>query len=268
MKAVSYLFVGLLTLQVYGLAPASAKTLSGEYRLDNKNILISETQKYRGQFDLRSKLPLGDDFVLTKIIISFKFQDDKEWIQTTGRSIVNDTGKITRHGRISAGAEPSATHIVGQTDHYFESLKIVNMTNEMEVAELTIGRNKFFGATIPRRDVTEQSMGRRKVMVGIYEDPGDENRNRRHFRITDTVLKTQRIGYDGLFEIRGKILDLASTQDLAHTGLLDFEISAQGDFIFVSANLKLMMILFLPKLSSVSSFRMIRSGFRQPDDPS
>ena len=76
MKAVSYLFVGLLTLQVYGLAPASAKTLSGEYRLDNKNILISETQKYRGQFDLRSKLPLGDDFVLTKIIISFKFQDD------------------------------------------------------------------------------------------------------------------------------------------------------------------------------------------------
>ncbi len=212
---------------------AVATILSGELRLDNQDILISPTQKYHGQFDLRSKLPMGDQFVLSKVIINFRFQDDKEWVRTPGPNSMEDTGKVNRHDGIALRNK----RVSGQTDHYYIAKRTIHMTNEEEVVELTIGRNIFYGTTIRRREVTRENLGQKSVNLGAYRDIGDNHRTRQHFRITESVLETYMDGYDGLFEIGRKQLDLATVQDLAYTGLLEFELGGKGDYIFVDATL-------------------------------
>lgn len=210
-----------------------ATTLSGEFRLDNQDILISGPQKYHGHFDLRYELPFGDEFTLSKVTVRFIFRDDKEWVKGLGPNSLKDTGKVTRH----EGSLLQKKKGAGQTDLHYTAKNITYLTNEEEVAELTIGRNVYYGATIRRRDVTREILGQKKMILGFYRDEGDNNRMREHFRITETILETQRDGYDGLFEIRRITLDLATVQDLAHTGLLKFELGGKGDYIFDGAKL-------------------------------
>ena len=202
-----------------------AESLSGKVQLSSQNILISEPQKYRGQIDLRPYLPMGDEFVLTKVIVNFMFQDDKEWVRTVGKSSLENMGKIIRHSGQSSG----------QTDYHYISRSVIDMTNEGEVAQLTIGRNVFYGTTMRRRDVTKETLSQKSVMLGSYSDPGDKGRLREHFRITDEILETRRDGYDGSFAMRHKYLDLSAVQDTARTGLIPFELGGQGDYIFVEA---------------------------------
>lgn len=234
MKFRYFLVVEYMALMLVWPGEAGAATLSGELRLDNQDILVSETQKYHGQFDLRSRLPMGDEFVLSKVIVSFEFQDDKEWIRKTGPRSLENTGKIVRH----AGSFLRDKSIAGQTDHYYTAKSIVYVTNEDEVAELAIGRNVYYGTTTRRRTVTRESQGEKSINLGAYSDNGDNHRTRQHFRITQSVLESHIDGYDGLFGIRRKTLDLAVVQDLAHTGLLDFELGGRGDYIFVAAKLQ------------------------------
>ncbi|VAV95170.1 hypothetical protein MNBD_ALPHA02-1562 [hydrothermal vent metagenome] len=228
MKAV-YIFLMLLWPE----ASASA-TLSGNVRLDHQNILITDQKIYHGQFDLRSELPVGDEYVLSKVIVSFKFQDDQEWASKAGESNLTDSGKIVRRRVFSL----KDNGIAGRTDHYFTSKSIIYLSNEEEVAKLTIGRNVYFATTMRRRDVNREVTGRRSMLLGIYPDEGDQGRLRQHHRITESVVETRRDGYDGLFEMRLKALDLTSAQDLAHEGMLNFELSGTGDYTFVEATLQ------------------------------
>lgn len=228
-----YFFAGWLLIIVMFPWPimAGPTELSGKYRLSNQDILIPKGQKYHGRIDLRSQLPMGDEFVLTNVNISFKFQDDREWVSTPGAAELKNTGKITRH----PGSPFRHKSIVGQTDYHYTLKSIIHMTNEEEVAELTIGRNKFFATSMRRRDTTREDQGRKVMMLGIYRDDGDNDRTRQHYRITEKFREIRRDGYDGLFEIRHKSLDLSSVQDLAHSGILDFELAGQGDYIFMGA---------------------------------
>lgn len=212
---------------------AAAAVLSGEFRLNNQDILVSQSQKYPGRFDLRSELPLGDDFVLTKVYVSFKFQDDQEWIRKAGPKSLKNTGKVMRHGGASSNKKSKGA----QADHYYTGKSIVHLSNEQEVAELTIGTTIFYSATMRRREVVIENIGQKILNLGRYRDVGDHQRLRQHYRITDTTVETQWDGFDGPFEIRRKELDLATVQDLAHTGILDFELGGQGDYIFVDARL-------------------------------
>jgi len=214
-------------------AEAGAAALSGELRLDNQNILISEPERYNGQFDLRSRLPMGDEFVLSKVIVSFGFQDDREWIRKAGPNSLEDTGRIVRH----EGLPQHGKRVAGQTDYYYTAKSIINLSNEEEVAKLAIGGNVYFGTTMHRRDITRENLGQKSINLGAYRDQGDNDRIRQHYRITDSILESHKDGYDGLFTIRRQTLDLATVQDLARTGLLDFELSGQGDYIFVEASL-------------------------------
>lgn len=211
-----------------------ARVLSGEFRLNNQDVLVTQSQKYQGRFDLRSKLPLGDDFVLTKVYVSFKFQDDQEWVRKAGPKSLKNTGKIIRHSGASRGKKSKDA----RTDHYYAAKSIIHVSNEQEVAELTIGRTKFFSATMRRREFVTENLGQKSLNLGRYRDAGDDQRVRQHYRITDTVVETQWDGFDGPFEIRRKKLDLATVQDLAHTGMLDFELGGQGDYIFIDARLQ------------------------------
>ena len=213
---------------------AGATGLSGELQLYNQDILVTDKQNYQGQFDLRSKLPMGDEFVLTKVSVSFDFQDDQEWIRKAGTSSLENTGKIVRH----KGIFQRNKRIAGQTDHYYIAKSIINLSNEEEVAKLSIGSNIYFGTTIRRREITTENMGQKSINLGAYRDDGDNNRTRQHFRVTQSVLESQTDGYDGLFGIGLRTLDLATVQDLAQTGVLNFELSAQGDYIFVEAKLE------------------------------
>ena len=215
-------------------SPAAATILSGKFRLDNQAIIISGEEDYYGEFDLRSLLPMGDEFVLSKVIVSFKFQDDKEWVTKAGQSSLEDTGKVIRHG----GFLVKRKSIAGQTDHYFTAKNIIHLSNEEEVAKLTIGRNIYFGTTMRRREVVQETIGQKSILLGTYSDDGDDGRIRQHHRITQSVLETHRDGYDGLFEMRHKVLDLAAAQDLAHSGVLEFELSGKGDYIFSEATLQ------------------------------
>jgi len=234
MKAGYIIAVGHFLLILLWPTQAVAAAISGKYRLDNQNILILGTQKYYGQFDLRGKLPVGDEFVLSKVIVSFKFQDDSEWIRKAGPNSLENTGKIIR----SSGF-PLKRHLsAGRTDYHYIKKSIMYLTNEEEVAELTIGRTKYFGTTMRRRDVTKEILGQKSMMLGTYADEGDNHRIRQHYRITESVQEFRRDGYDGLFEIRRKSLDLASVQDLAHNGVLDFELAGKGDYNFMEATLQ------------------------------
>ncbi|MCF6215702.1 MAG: hypothetical protein L3J58_05960 [Emcibacter sp.] len=210
---------------------AGAESLSGKVQLSDQNILISGPQKYQGQIDLRPYLPMGDEFVLTKVIVNFIFQDDKEWVRTVGKTSLENTGKIVRH----AGSAFHKKSISGQTDYHYISRSVIDMTNEGEVAQLTIGRNVFYGTTMRRRDVIKEPMGQKSLMLGTYRDPGDNARLRQHYRITDEIMETRRDGYDGSFEMRHKYLDLSAVQDIARSGLIPFELGGQGDYIFVEA---------------------------------
>ncbi len=223
--------IGYFILMFLLPLPVGATSLSGKAQLAEQNILISEPQKYQGQIDLRQHLPMGDEFVLTKVIVNFIFQDDKEWVRTVGKSSLENTGKITRH----AGSVFQKKSISGQTDYHYISRSVIDMTNEGEVAQLTIGRNVFYGATMRRRDVTKETLSQKSLMLGSYNDSGDNGRLRQHFRITDEILETRRDGYDGSFEMRHKYLDLSAVQDTARTGLIPFELGGQGDYIFVEA---------------------------------
>jgi len=223
---------GYFILMLFFPPSAGAESLSGKAHLSNQNILISGPQKYQGQIDLRSHLPMGDEFALTKVIVSFMFQDDKEWVRATGESSLQDTGKIIRH----SGSAFRKKEVSGQTDYLYVSRDIVDLTNEGEVAELTIGRNIFYGTTLRRRDVTKEILGQKSLLLGTYNDAGDNGRLRQHYRLTDEILETRQDGYDGPFEIRHKYLDLSAVQDIARTGILDFELAAgEGDYIFVEA---------------------------------
>ncbi len=216
-----------------------AESLSGKVQLSSQNILISGPQKYQGQIDLRPNLPMGDEFVLTKVIVNFMFQDDKEWVRTVGKSSLENTGKIIRHSGQNSGQNSGLDFrkksISGQTDYHYITRHVIDMTNEGEVAQLTIGRNVFYGTTMRRRDVTKETLSQKSVMLGSYSDPGDNGRLREHFRITDEILETRRDGYDGSFAMRHKYLDLSAVQDTARTGLIPFELGGQGDYIFVEA---------------------------------
>lgn len=229
---------GCFILMLFFPFSVGAESLSGRVQLAEQNILISEPQKYQGQIDLRPYLPMGDEFVLTKVIVNFMFQDDKEWVRTVGKSSLENTGKIARHTgsafrkKFISGRKKS---ISGQTDYHYISRSVIDMTNEGEVAQLTIGRNVFYGATMRRRDVTKETLSQKSLMLGSYNDPGDNGRLRQHFRITDEILETRRDGYDGSFEMRHKYLDLSAVQDTARTGLIPFELGGQGDYIFVGA---------------------------------
>jgi len=229
--------------------PVGATSLSGKAQLAEQNILISEPQKYQGQIDLRQHLPMGDEFVLTKVIVNFMFQDDKEWVRTVGKSSLENTGKIARH----AGSVFRKKSISGQTDYHYISRSVIDMTNEGEVAQLTIGRNIFYGATMRRRDVTQEPVGQKSLMLGIYSDPGDNARLRQHFRITDEILETRRDGYDGYFAMRHKYLDLSAVQDIARTGLIKFELAGQGDYIFVEARATYEGYIMGPKSASLDT---------------
>ncbi|PCI45546.1 MAG: hypothetical protein COB49_09950 [Alphaproteobacteria bacterium] len=217
-----------------GSGQAEAGGLSGELWLDNQDIFVSGRQKYHGQFDLRSRLPMDDEFILSKVTVSFKFQDDREWVSKAGPHSLTDTGKVIRHRRLSLRKSRAA----GQTDHYYTAKSIIYLTNEEEVAELAIGRNIYYATTMRRRDVTRESLGQKSIILGTYSDSGDNHRIREHHRITESVVEPQRDGFDGLFAIRQKNLDLAVVQDLAHRGVLDFELGGKGDYIFVEATLK------------------------------
>jgi len=232
-KEKRYIPMGISMLLMVCPDHLAAAGLSGKARLDNQDILISPTAKYRGRFDLGSQLPLGDEFVLTDVTVSFKFLDDREWVRTTGQGGLRDTGRIVRH----PGGALMSKSIAGQTDHYYESKVIVRMRNEEEVAELTIGRNKFYGATMRRREVSREPQGQQAIILGVYPDPGDDHRLRKHYRITETMLETELDGYDGPFEIRQRKLGLAAVQDLARHGFLDFELAGKGDYIFQDATL-------------------------------
>ena len=213
---------------------AGATGLSGKLRLDNQNILVIGSKKYHGQFDLRYKFPVGDDFVLTKVVVNFKFQDDKEWVSKSGNSSLENTGKIVRHNGFSLRKK----NVVGQTDHYYAAKSTVYLSNVEEVAKLTIGSNRYYSTTIRRRDVTQEILGEKKINLGTYRDTGDNHRMRQHYRITESIVESHRDGYDGLFEIRRKELDLATIQDLAHSGILKFELGGQGDYIFDEATIQ------------------------------
>ncbi|VAX08211.1 hypothetical protein MNBD_ALPHA03-889 [hydrothermal vent metagenome] len=226
-----------------------AESLSGKIQLPSQNILVSGPQKYQGQIDLRPYLPMGDEFVLTKVIVNFLFRDDKEWVRTVGKSSLEDTGKIIRH----SGSAFRKKSISGQTDYYYISRRVIDMTNEEEVAQLTIGRNVFYGTTMRRRDVTKKPVGQKSVMLGTYREPGDNARLRQHFRITDEILETRRDGYDGFFEIRHKYLDLSAVQDIARTGLIKFELAGQGDYIFVEARATYEGYIMGPKSASLDT---------------
>ena len=234
MKAGNFLGITFFILQIIWTGESGAKSLSGKYRLDNQDILISDSQKYRGQFDLRSQLPMGNEFVLSKVIVSFKFQDDKEWTRKDGKSSLRNTGKIVRH----AGSPLRKRTVAGRTDYYYEAEQIEYLSNEEELAELTIGRSKYFATTMRRRDVSRDILGQKSIILGTYSDEGDEHRIRQHHRITTSILERRRDGYDGLFEIRRKTLDLSAAQDLAHSGILEFELGGRGDYIFVGATIQ------------------------------
>lgn len=211
----------------------AAATLSGKARLDNQNVFVAPSQHYKGRFDLRSQLPLGDEFVLSSVKVSFKFQDDKEWVNKLDAGSLKNTGRIIRH----EGSVLLPKSIAGQTDLYYESVQMVHKSNEEEVAEVTISRNKLYSTTVHRREVTRESHGQKVMLLGTYEDSGDNHNLRKHYRVTDMVTESHLNGYDGPFEIREKILDLTAAQDLARDGYLDFELSGKGDYIFVSASI-------------------------------
>ncbi len=224
---------GYIFLMLLWPGGVSAATLSGKVRLDHQNIVITDQKIYRGQFDLRSELPVGDEYVLSKVIVSFKFQDDQEWVSKAGESSLTDSGKIVRR----RGFSLKDNGIAGRTDHYFTSKSTIYLSNEEEVAKLIIGRNIYFATTMRRRDVSREVTGRRSMLLGVYPDEGDQGRLRQHHRITESVVETRRDGYDGMFEMRQKALDITSAQDLAHEGVLDFELSGTGDYIFMEATL-------------------------------
>ncbi|MBL4801345.1 MAG: hypothetical protein JKY45_05575 [Emcibacter sp.] len=234
MKSRYRIVCGYFILTLLWFDQAAAVSLSGKLHLNKQAILISGEKKYNGKFDLRSILPMGDEFVLSKVIVSFKFQDDMEWIKKTGQHSLENTGKIIRHGGFSVRRNA----VAGQTDHYYTAKSIIHLSNEEEVAKLTIGRNIYFGTTMRRKDVTRENLGQKNMMMGVYEDDGDNGRIRQHNRVTQSILETHLDGYDGLFEMRHKVLDLATAQDLAHSGVLNFELAGTGDYIFVEATLQ------------------------------
>ena len=221
------------TLMLLYTGDVAAAVLSGEFRLNDQDILISKSQKYQGRFDLRSDLPLGDEFVLTNVYVSFKFQDDQEWVGKAGSNSLENTGKIIRHGGRFRGTESKGA----QTDHYYTAKRFVHLSNEPEVAELTIGTTVFYSASMRRREFVTENIEQKSINLGRYRDAGDHQRVRQHYRIMNTTVESQWDGYDGPFEIRRKKLDLATVQDLAHSGILDFELGGQGDYIFIEAKL-------------------------------
>jgi len=241
MKSGYFSIVGCCMLMLLWPVSVAATNLSGKIRLTNQDILITgvqknqpqknQPQKYKGQIDLRSQLPMGDEFVLTKVTVTFKFQDDKEWVRKPGKASLNNTGKITRH----PGSALRKKSIAGQTNLHYTMENLIEMSNEQEVAELHIGRNRFYGTTMRRRDATREILGQKKMMLGIYPDAGDGGRIRQHYRITEEIRQTRRDGHDGLFEIRHKSLDLSAMQDIARTGMLNFELAGEGDYIFLEA---------------------------------
>lgn len=233
MRLVLYVFLGAAGVLATVAAPSNGASFSGTAELDRQFILVSEKKPYQGSFDVTALLPQGEDFVLTKAKITFEFQDDREWAQQLPQSTRQIAGEVVRHSRTIT---PSA-RIAGQTDHYVTALVTEILSNPSEVAELTIGRNIYYGTTSRRQEVIRTEQGRRKILLGTYTDAGDQGRVRRHVRITDTTLEQRRDGYDGAFVIKNKFLDVTSLQDLARTGRLDFSLAGKGDYTFIGATL-------------------------------
>ncbi len=217
----------VFTLMLFWTGEAEAAALSGKLWLNNQNILVTAAEKYHGQFDLGSSLPVDDEFVLTKVTVSFRFQDDTEWMSIAGPNSLENTGKITRSAQF-----PERVNL------HYNAKSIVYMTNEEEVAELIVGNNKYYATTIHRREVSKEILGQKSMNLGLYRDDGDNRRKKQHYRITESVVEAHRDGYDGLFAIRQKTMDLATLQDLAQTGLLEFELGGKGDYIFIDALLQ------------------------------
>jgi len=208
------------------------REISGRLTLRPDALLITAENPYTGHFDLTGKWGDAPRVILTRLSVTFLFQDNDKWHRRERRGLPQKVNASRRF--MTEGGNRAPRPAVEET--YMQEV-VVTYSNPEELARLRIGADMFFAASSRRRHERTLDRGEARSFMGLRDDPVSGERLAL-YQITQRRLREEWDGYADRFAIRRKMLSLAAMRDLTEDGILPFTLDGRGDYLLMEASLE------------------------------